>query len=193
MQVNAGRATAAKLQRSPWPAFRRRRALRRSEMATYTIGDLVRHKELKDIVAVEPTATVLEAAEVMASREVGAVLIRGSNGAAEGIFTERDVLKRIVAEQRDPKSTRVVEVMSRNVRFVSPATTVEQALQLMVTHRYRHLLVQEGAQVMGLISIRDLMYSFIVPEMAMAPEGRHGHMRSRAEEAVRMLQGAKGG
>jgi len=160
-------------------------------MATYTVGELIRHKELQELVAVSPTATVQEAVEIMAGREVGAILIRGAGGAVEGIFTERDVLKRIVAEQRDPKATRVAEVMSRNVRFVAPDTTVEQALQLMVTHRYRHLLVQEGVGVRGLISIRDIMYSFIVPEMAMAPEGRHGHMRSRAEEAVRMLQAAK--
>jgi CBS domain-containing protein len=161
-------------------------------MATYTVGELIRHKELQELVAVEPTATVQEAVEIMAGREVGAVLIRRAAGAVEGIFTERDVIKRIVAEQRDPKTTRVTDVMSRNVRHTSPATTVEQALQLMVTHRYRHLLVQDGAMVKGLISIRDIMYSFIVPEMAMAPEGRHGHMRSRAEEAVRLMQSAKG-
>lgn len=161
-------------------------------MATYTVGDLVRHKELQELVSVSPTATVQEAVEIMAGREVGAVLIRGAGGTVEGIFTERDVLKRMVAEQRDTRTTRVAEVMSRNVRFVAPETAVEQALQLMVTHRYRHLLVQEGSQVLGLISIRDIMYSLIVPEMAMAPEGRHGHMRSRAEEAVRLMQGAKG-
>lgn len=161
-------------------------------MATYTVGELIRHKELQELVAVDPTATVQEAVEIMAGREVGAVLIRGAGGAVEGIFTERDVVKRIVAEQRDPKTTRVTDVMSRNVRHTLPSTTVEQALQLMVTHRYRHLLVQDGAAVKGLISIRDLMYSFIVPEMAMAPEGRHGHMRSRAEEAVRLMQSAKG-
>jgi len=162
-------------------------------MATYTVGDLIRHKELQELVAVAPSATVLEAATLMSQREVGAVLIRGTGGAVEGIFTERDMLKRIVTEQRDPKTTKMADVMSRNVRHVPPATTVEQALQLMVAQRYRHLLVQEGAQVLGLISIRDLMYSFIVPEMAMAPEGRFGHMRSRAEEAVRILQSAKEG
>jgi IMP dehydrogenase len=161
-------------------------------MATYTVGDLIRHKELQELVGVSATATVQEAVEIMAGREVGAILIRGNGGAVEGIFTERDVLKRIVAEQRDPRTTRVAEVMSRNVRFVAPDTAVEQALQLMVTHRYRHLLVQQGTEVKGLISIRDIMYSFIVPEMAMAAEGRHGHMRSRAEEAVRLMQQAKG-
>ena len=162
-------------------------------MATYSVGDLIRHKELQELVAVAPSATVLDAVEIMSGREVGAVLIRGAGGAIEGIFTERDVLKRIVAEQRDPKTTRVADVMSRNVRHTPPSTTVEQALQLMVAHRYRHLLVQDGTKVTGLVSIRDLMYSFIVPEMAMAPEGRHGHMRSRAEEAVRLLQSGKGG
>lgn len=162
-------------------------------MASYSVGDLIRHKELQELVAVEPTATVLEAAELMSRREVGAVLIRRGAGPVDGIFTERDVLKRIVTERRDPHSTKVADVMSRNVRHVSPATTMEQALQLMVTHRYRHLLVQEGNQVLGLISIRDLMYALIVPEMAMAPEGRYGHMRSRAEEAIRLLQSAKPG
>jgi CBS domain-containing protein len=160
-------------------------------MATYTVGDLIRHKELQELVAVGPTATVLEAVEAMSGREVGAILIRGARGMVEGIFTERDVLRRIVAEQRDAKTTRVADVMSRNVRYVTPDTAVEQALQLMVTHRYRHLLVQDGTEVRGLISIRDIMYSFIVPEMAMAPEGRHGHMRSRAEEAVRLMQAVK--
>jgi CBS domain-containing protein len=162
-------------------------------MPTYTVSDLTRHKAMQDIVAVDPTATVLEAVEVMSGSGIGAVLIRDAKGAVEGIFTERDVLKRVVAEQRDPKTTRVAEVMSSGVRHVPPSTTVEQALQLMVTHRYRHLLVKDGAEVVGLISIRDIMTSLIEPEMAMAPEGRFGHMRSRTEEAVRMLQSAKGG
>lgn len=160
-------------------------------MATYSVGDLIHHKELQELVAVEASATVLEAAELMSRREVGAVVIRGAGGGIDGIFTERDVLRRVVTERRDPQATRVGDVMSRNVRHTPPETSVEEALQLMVTHRYRHLLVQDGAQVLGLVSIRDLMYSFIVPEMAMAPEGRFGHMRSRAEEAVRMLQAAK--
>jgi len=161
-------------------------------MASYSVGDLIRHKELQELLTVEPAATVLEAAELMSRREIGAVLIRGASGAIDGIFTERDVLKRVVGEQRDPKTTPVADVMSRNVRHVPPETTMEQALQLMVSQRYRHLLVKQGAEVLGLISIRDLMYSLIVPEMAMAPEGRFGHMRSRAEETVRILQSAKG-
>jgi len=162
-------------------------------MASYSVRDLIRHKDLQELVAVEPEVTVFEAAALMSRREVGAVVIRGAGGAVDGIFTERDVLKRVVTESRDPKSTRVADVMSRNVRHVPPETTIEQALQLMVTQRHRHLLVQQGTQVLGLISIRDLMYSLIVPETAMAPEGRHGHMRSRAEEAVRMLQSKGGG
>jgi len=161
-------------------------------MPTYTVNDLLRHKSTAEIVTVEPTATVFEAAEVMSARGIGAVLIRDARGAVDGIFTERDLLKRVVAGQRDPQSTRVADVMSTGVRHVPPSTPVEQALQLMVTHRYRHLLVKENAEVLGLISIRDIMTSLIVPEMAMAPEGRFGHMRSRTEEAVRMLSG-KGG
>jgi CBS domain-containing protein len=160
-------------------------------MLTHTVANVIESKKLQEVVSVPPTATAYEAAALMSGKGIGAVVIRDAGGHVEGIFTERDVMRRIVAEGRDPKTTRVTGVMSANVRHVPSSTTVEAALQLMVMHGYRHLLVLDDAQVRGLISIRDLMHWFIMPDTAMAHEGRYGHILSRTQEAVRSLQGVK--
>jgi CBS domain-containing protein len=162
-------------------------------MLAHTVGNIIDSKKLQELVSAPPSATAHEAAALMSGKGVGAVVIRDAGGRVEGIFTERDVMRRIVAEGRDAKATRVSSVMSPNVRHVPSSTTVEAALQLMVMHGYRHLLVMDDGSVRGLISIRDLMQWFIMPETAMAPEGRYGHILSRTQEAVRSMQGMKAG
>ena len=116
---------------------------------------------------------VSEAVDVMATRDVGAVLALTEDGLVAGIFSERDLLLRVVNAGRDPKTTPVSLVMTRDVRFVSPGTTIEAALALMHINRFRHLLVIDGPKVYGLISMRDLVYQMI----------RHGE--GRFEAAVR--------
>ena len=162
-------------------------------MLTHTVGNVIESKKLQQLVVVPPSASAFDAAALMSEQEIGAVVIRNAQGRIDGIFTERDVLRRIVAEGRDPKATKITEVMSGNVRSVPSSMTVEAALQQMVMYRYRHLLVQDGDAVKGLISIRDLMTWFIMPDTAMAPEGRYGHILSRTQEAVRSMQGMKAG
>jgi len=162
-------------------------------MLTHTVGNVIESKKLQQLVVVPPSASAFDAAALMSEQEIGAVVIRNAQGRIDGIFTERDVLRRIVAEGRDPKTTKITEVMSGNVRSVPSSMTVEAALQQMVMYRYRHLLVQDGDAVKGLISIRDLMTWFIMPDTAMAPEGRYGHILSRTQEAVRSMQGMKAG
>ena len=81
---------------------------------------------------------------VMAEREIGAVLVMNEDGLVAGIFTERDLLMRVVHAGRDPKDTPISLVMTRDVRFVSPGTTVEAAMALMHLNRHRHLLVIDG-------------------------------------------------
>ena len=73
-----------------------------------------------------------------------------------GIFSERDVLVRIVNEQLDPKTTPVSLVMTRNPHHVAPSTTVEEAMSLMRKNAFRHLPVVDQGRLVGLISIRDL-------------------------------------
>lgn len=160
---------------------------------TKTVGDVLQNKESQEVVAIPASATVSEAVAVMSRQHVGAIVIRNQDGPIDGIFTERDLLSRVVDEGRDPKTTLVSVVMSHDIRHVAPSTTVEEALRLMVVHRHRHLLVMEDSRVHGLISIRDLMYRMIDPLEPIAHEGRVGILRARAEDAIRAVQGINTG
>jgi len=125
------------------------------------IGEVLAQKASSELVTVEASATVFEAVEVMTQRRVGAVVIRNEDGLADGIFTERDVLVRVVHAERDPKTTPISMVMTRDVRFVTPGTTVEAALSLMHVNRHRHMLVIDGPRLYGLVSIGDLVRHLI--------------------------------
>ncbi len=97
----------------------------------------------------------------MAEREIGAVLVMTEDGLVAGIFTERDLLMRVVHAGLHTRDTPISLVMTRNVRFVSPGTTVEAAMALMHVNRHRHLLVIDGPTVHGLVSMRDLVYQIV--------------------------------
>ncbi|WP_207483470.1 CBS domain-containing protein [Arenibaculum pallidiluteum] len=116
------------------------------------IPDLIRDQQ---IITFSVDSTVLEAVDEMARRRIGAVLIvEGSS--LVGIFTERDVLTRVIARRRDPASTRIDEVMTRNPDTLPPDARASDALDLMRTRNYRHLPVVANGRVVGIVSIRDL-------------------------------------
>jgi IMP dehydrogenase len=121
------------------------------------VEEVLAQKASSELVTVEASATVAEAVAVMTQRRVGAVVIKNEDGLADGIFTERDVLVRVVHAGRDAKTTPISMVMTRDVRFVTPGTTVEAALSLMHVNRHRHLLVIDGPRLYGLMSIGDLV------------------------------------
>ena len=79
--------------------------------------------------------------------------------------------------------------MSSEVRRVASSATVEEALRLMVVHGHRHLLVEDGTKVQGLVSIRDLMSWVVLPDESIASEGRVGVIKARAAEAIESLHG----
>jgi len=161
-------------------------------MISRTVGEVIKVKELQELVSVPASAKVADAVAVMSRKSVGAVVIGNAAGPVEGIFTERDLMKRVVDEGRDPKATAITAVMSREVRHVAVTATVEEALRLMVVHGYRHLLVEEGTKVKGLISIRDLMSWLILPEEPVAYEGRVGVIKARTANAIGSIEGLKG-
>jgi CBS domain-containing protein len=110
---------------------------------------------------VPASATVADAVDVMVARDVGAVLVMTEDRLVAGVFSERDLLARVVHAGRDPASTPLSLVMTRDVRFVSPGTTTEAALSLMHVLGFRHLLVIDGPRVFGLVSMRDLVFQMI--------------------------------
>jgi CBS domain-containing protein len=104
---------------------------------------------------IAPGATVADAVARMNELRIGALLVI-DNGRPVGIFTERDVLVRVVAERRDPASTGVVEVMTRRLVSIAPTTTVEDAMVIVTESRCRHLPVIDAGTLCGLVSIGDL-------------------------------------
>ncbi len=107
------------------------------------------------IASLPSTATVLEAARLMNDRHIGSVLVIDKNRLV-GIFTERDVLRRIVAEERPASTTALKDVMTRQVACAAPHTTLDEIRQVMREKRIRHLPVLDGRTVVGMISIGDL-------------------------------------
>jgi len=108
------------------------------------------------VVTVSPEASIFEAARIMTQARCGSILIVDAEGAMAGIFTERDLLNKVVAQALDPKLTRVSEVMTRNPVSVSPETCVSDAVLLMRKHGFRHLpLVSPTAKLIGVFSMRD--------------------------------------
>jgi len=156
-----------------------------------TVGSIVGDKQIQELIAVPATATVSEAVARMSEKGIGAVLIRNSQNAVDGIFTERDLMTRVVNAGRDPKATAIGTVMSQEVRRVEGWTSLEDALSVMVVHGYRHLLVEDEGRIKGIISIRDLMASMVIPDTPMAHEGRAQVTRGLAEAALRVAAGGK--
>lgn len=100
-------------------------------------------------------ATVTEAVRVMNRARIGSLVVVDGERPV-GIFTERDVLTRVVDEGRDPKTTRVGEVMTRELAVIGPSTQVNQVMAIMTEKRYRHLPVVAAGRLAGMISIGDV-------------------------------------
>jgi CBS domain-containing protein len=142
-------------------------------MKVMLIEEVVRDRGSDELYSVAASATVGDAVDEMAQREIGAVLVMNEEQLVAGIFTERDLLMRVVRPGLDTRTTPLSLVMTRDLCFVSPGTTVEAAMALMHLRKLRHLLVIDGPVVHGLVSMRDLVYQVV----------RHG--QEWAEEAAR--------
>jgi CBS domain-containing protein len=105
--------------------------------------------------AVPVTVTVYEAVVAMNQHRIGAMLVMDGAKLA-GIFTERDVLTRVISASLDPKVTPVSQVMSSNVLTIAPEATVQQVMDIFAEKHCRHLPVIQGDKLVGLISIGDV-------------------------------------
>ena len=107
------------------------------------------------IFTIPTTVTVAEAVQEMNANKVGAVLVMSGQRLA-GIFTERDVLRRVVGADLDPKFTPITQVMTSDVLTVEPSATVQQVMDTFTEKRCRHLPVVEQGRLVGIISIGDV-------------------------------------
>jgi CBS domain-containing protein len=117
------------------------------------IQDLVKNR---DVYFVPEGKSVLDTAKYMAERNIGAVaVLRGDE--LVGIFSERDLMKRVVASGRDLVSTKVEDVMTADPLVASPHTLISECMRMMKENSFRHLPICDGRKIKGLLSLRDLL------------------------------------
>jgi CBS domain-containing protein len=117
------------------------------------VREIVHNRELY---SVEETATVASVARRMADLHVGAILVLDGDR-LRGVFSERDLMNRVVLDRLDPERTAVSRVMSTDLATIDETADLEAAMELMQTHNCRHLPVMCGPRVVAFLSMRDLM------------------------------------
>ena len=118
---------------------------------TYKVKDFM----TREVIVISPEATVLEAAKLMVEKDVGSLVVKGEKGEL-GIITERDILRRVVAQEKDPRKVKVKDIMSTPIITCTPETTIDEAAALMATSRIRRLPVIDNDKVVGIITAYDI-------------------------------------
>ena len=119
------------------------------------ISSLLHHKG-STVWSISPETTVFDAIKLMAEKNIGALVVI-SHGILAGVFTERDYTRKIALQGKTSKQTRVKEILSPKVVTVLPSESIEDCMRLMTENRVRHLPVVQREEVIGIISIGDLV------------------------------------
>jgi CBS domain-containing protein len=125
-----------------------------------TVAQLLRSKPDRAVHTIAPSATVFEAVRLMAEKNIGGLMVV-EGGSVVGVVTERDYARKIILMARSSKDTRVREIMTTQVMYVSPERTSEECMALMTENRFRHLPVMDKGRLVGLVSIGDLVKDVI--------------------------------
>ncbi|MBX3643618.1 MAG: CBS domain-containing protein [Rubrivivax sp.] len=112
-----------------------------------------------------PDDTVFEALQLLAEYEVGALMVI-DQGRLVGVLSERDYTRKVALQGRNSKDTRVKDIMTREVLYVSPSTGTRKCMALMSEKKIRHLPVLDGSTVLGMISVRDILDDIIADHEA---------------------------
>ena len=126
----------------------------------------IAHKIVRKVVSLDENKSVLEAAILMTEEFIGSVVVTNPTGLT-GLFTERDLMMRVIGMKMDPKKVTLKDVMTRELIKVSPDDTAGRCLELMKDHRCRHLLVFKEGYFIGIISLRDIVALMIEEKEAM--------------------------
>ena len=124
-----------------------------------TIAQLLKTKG-DQIWSVEPKATIFEALEIMSEKEIGALLVM-EDGKLTGIFSERDYARKVILKGKSSKETQVGELMTKKVFYIDSQKTINDCMAMMTTKRIRHVPVIEDNQVMGIVTIGDVVNQII--------------------------------
>lgn len=128
-------------------------------MAT-TVKMLLDSKKISKVLSIKPNETVLDALKTMSEYNIGALVVI-ENDKLVGIFSERDYARKGILKDRSAKSTVISEVMTPNVFTVSSKMTVKDCMQLMSDKHFRHLPVVDNDQVIGVLSVGDIVSAIL--------------------------------
>lgn len=125
-----------------------------------TVRQLLSGKNIDTVYSVRSEQTVIEALELMADKNIGAVMVIDDDRLV-GIFSERDYARKGIIQGRKAKSTPISEVMTSGVFTVEPSQTIDDCMEIMSAKHIRHLPVVDGPQVVGLVSVSDIVTAII--------------------------------
>jgi len=144
-----------------------------------TAAEIIKAKSDPAVYTIEPTATVFDAAKLMAEKNVGALVVVEREQVV-GIVTERDYMRNVALGARAPKETPLRDIMTTTVMVVPPYRTSQECMALMTEHRRRHLPVIDGDRLVGIVSIGDLVkdilseQKFIIEQLEHYISGERG-------------------
>jgi CBS domain-containing protein len=129
-------------------------------------------KKGSEVFSIHPEATVFEALTIMSKHNTGAlIVVRGQN--VEGIFSERDCVRKVELLGKTAKNTKVSDIMTSKVMYVEASQQVEECMALMINKNIRHLPVYDGNELLGLISVRDVLKEVVDVQKFMISQLEH--------------------
>jgi CBS domain-containing protein len=144
----------------------------------HTVAQILQSKRHRTVFSIAPAAPMLQALELMAEQGIGALLVMEGRQIV-GIVSERDYARKVELRGRTCKDTQVRDIMTANVMYVPPHHTNEQCMALMTENRLRHLPVLEGDELIGLISIGDLVKDLVSEQQFIIQQLEHYIMGER--------------
>ena len=137
-----------------------------------TVAQILGSKPDQAVYTMEPTASAHAAVSMMAEKNIGALVVV-ERGQVVGIVSERDYARKLVLMARSPKDTPLGDIMSSPVMYVHPNQTSDECMALMTENRLRHLPVMDGGQLIGLVSIGDLVKATISEQQFIIEQLEH--------------------
>jgi len=140
----------------------------------------VRNFMVSNVITIETSALVMDAVKIMNQHMIGCLVVN-KNGSPVGMVTERDLLKRLLAESKNPEKTRIQEIMSKPLIVAKPDMEIEEVIKFMFDRKIKKIPIVEDGKLLGLVTFTDLL-SFQPQLIKVVKQLTHPHSWKRAEE-----------